>query len=337
MRKIAFLLWILMLFTTACNQKDDFTLKGEISNLSSDTILVFYQIPEYKLDTIISEKGVFEYSFVPDTLTMFSLIFDAKEQVPVFAEKGKTVQIKGTPSAPILKGEGENHLLNDILLLLRSTPQASLEATVDSLIQTNTHSFTNLYLIDKYFIRKDTIHYEQLNKYIEVQSGQIKDTPYLTNLLLKAEALNEKDKNKSIYTLLATERNGKKLPWSTIKDKYILLSFWASWHPQSMAEQDSIAKMIKTIQKEKIQIVSVSLDVNKEEWMKNSDRDTTQWKQVCDFKGWNNPVVKTQGIQTLPANILLDPNKRIIDRDIEIQTLSEKVKEHQEKNNKKRK
>ena len=94
MRKIAFLLWTLMLFTTACNQKDDFTLKGEISNLSSDTILVFYQIPEYKLDTIISEKGVFEYSFVPDTLTMFSLIFDAKEQVPVFAEKGKPYKLK---------------------------------------------------------------------------------------------------------------------------------------------------------------------------------------------------------------------------------------------------
>ena len=337
MRKIAFLLWTLMLFTTACNQKNDFTLKGEISNLSSDTILVFYQIPEYKLDTIISEKGAFEYSFVPDTLTMFSLIFDAKEQVPVFAEKGQTVHIKGNPDAPILKGEGENHLLNDILLLLRSTPQESLEATVDSLIQTNTHSFTNLYLIDRYFIRKDTIHYEQLNKYIEVQSGQIKDTPYLTNLLLKAETLNEKDKNKSIYSLFAIERNGKKLQWSTIKDKYILLSFWASWHPQSMAEQDSIAKMIKTIQKEKIQIVSVSLDMNKEEWMKNSDRDTTQWKQVCDFKGWNNPVVKTQGIQSLPCNILLDPNKRIIDKNIEIQTLSKKVKEHQEKNNKKRK
>jgi hypothetical protein len=326
----------MLLVTTACNdQKDNFILKGEITNLSSDTILVLYQTPEYKLDTIFSQKGVFEYSFTPDTLTIFSLIFDNKEEVPIYANKGENVSIKGSSTLPTIKGEGENKLMNDILHLLHTVPQESIESIVDSLISTNVHSFTNLYLIDKYSIRKDTINYKTLKKNIEIQSGQLKDTPYLMNLQTRMEALNEMDKNKSIYALHAKERSGENIKWTGIKNKYILLSFWASWHPQSLAEQDSIQEMKKTLKNKDILIVSVALDINKEEWLKHSVRDTTQWKQVCDFKGWNNPIIKAQGIQTLPYNILLEPNKRIMDKNIKILELEEKVKEHQERNNKK--
>jgi hypothetical protein len=326
----------MLLVTTACNdQKDNFILKGEITNLSSDTILVLYQTPEYKLDTIFSQKGVFEYSFIPDTHTIFSLILDNKEEVPIYANKGENVSIKGSSTSPTIKGEGENKLMNDILHLLHKCPQEFIESIVDSLISTNVHSFTNLYLIDKYSIRKDTINYKTLKKNIEIQSGQLKDTPYLMNLQTRMEALNEMDKNKSIYALHAKERSGENIKWTGIKNKYILLSFWASWHPQSLAEQDSIQEMIKTLKNKDILIVSVALDINKEEWLKHSVRDTTQWKQVCDFKGWNNPIIKAQGIQTLPYNILLEPNKRILDKNIKILELEEKVKEHQERNNKK--
>ena len=69
------------------------------------------------------------------------------------------------------------------------------------------------------------------------------------------------------------------------------------------------------------------MDLSKEDWLKASDRDTTQWRQSCDFKGWNNSIVKSQGINQLPANILLDKNKRVIARDISKKELVEKVKE----------
>ena len=67
--------------------------------------------------------------------------------------------------------------------------------------------------------------------------------------------------------------------------------------------------------------------MDKEAWLKASDRDTTQWRQICDFKGWNNPIIKSQHIQTLPANLLLDKNKRIIGRNIRGTELIEKVKQ----------
>ena len=86
------------------------------------------------------------------------------------------------------------------------------------------------------------------------------------------------------------------------------------------------------------------MDLDKEAWLKASDKDTTQWKQICDFKGWNNTLIKGQNIQELPFNLLLDKNKRIIERNIRGQELIDKVKKliqkdkdrEREKNSKKR-
>ncbi len=66
-------------------------------------------------------------------------------------------------------------------------------------------------------------------------------------------------------------------------------------------------------------------------------RDTTQWKQVCDFKGWNNSIVKQQGITRIPANILIGPDKRVITQDIRGKELIDKVRQLTEQDKEKEK
>ena len=319
---------ILASLTAGCNEeKSNFILKGHISDLSSDTLLVYYQVPEFKLDTIFCKEGAFEYLITPDTTTMFSLMFSAKESLPIFAQKGQSVQVTGSIEKPEIQGEGDNKLMNDILSLLRETPQRKQKHVVDSLIQANKESFTNLYLIDKYYATESYPNYTHLQKLIESQSGIIKDTPYMMLLQPKIEALSNKNKPQSVHTLMGQDRLGRNIKWNDIRDKYILIDFWASWNPQSVAEQDSLVSIIKALKKENFLICSISLDIDKEAWLKASDRDTTQWKQICDFKGWNQPLVKSQNIQSLPSNLLLDKHKRIIARDIRGKALIDKVKD----------
>ena len=94
----------------------------------------------------------------------------------------------------------------------------------------------------------------------------------------------------------------------------------------------------KALKKEKFAIISLSLDLDKKEWLeKTLQRDTTQWKQVCDFKGWDNSVVKQQGIIRLPANILIGPDKKVIAQDIRGKELTDKVKQLIEQDKKKEK
>ena len=337
MRKTIYLLLTFLCLMASCNsEKNSFTLKGEISGLSSDTLLVYYQVPEFKLDTIFCQKGIFEYIIEPDTTTMFSLIFNAEESLPIFAEKGQSVQVKGSTTELEIQGKGDNQLMNDILLLLKETPKRKIKRTVDSLIQANSHSFTNIYLIDKYYAHEKTPNYKHLEKLIESQSGIIKDTPYLMTLLPKIEDHNN-NRAQSIHTLIGQNREGEDFKWGDIRNQYVLIDFWASWHPKSMAEQDSLQTVLKALKKEKFIVCSVSLDLDKEAWLKASDRDTTQWKQICDFRGWNNTLVKGQNIHKLPNNLLLDKNKRIIARNIRGQELIDKVKDLIEKDKEKEK
>ena len=260
MKKLSFLFLALILLLTGCSKKSTFTLKGNISSLSSDTILVFYQEPNYKLDTIIAQNGKFSYTINSDTFTIFSLLLSDKEVLPVFANKGESVTWNGTPGDIQIKGKGDNERMAYILQAIKKTKADSLMFTVDRLIKENPHSFANI-------------------------------------------------------------------GWKEMKDKYILLDFWASWDKASMAAQDSLVNVQKALKKEKFLIVSLSLDLDKKEWLKACDKDTTRWKQVCDFKGWDNSIVKQQGITRLPANLLIAPNKRVVARDIRGKALIDKVKQ----------
>ena len=326
MKKTIYLLLTTILIITGCSEKTSFTLKGEISGLTSDTLLAYYLAPEYKIDTIICQKGKFEYSFTPDTLNVFKLLFNTEESLPIFADKGQAVEVKGTTTDFEIEGEGENKIMNDIFSLLRSTPEEKTMDIVDSLIQANKYSFTNLYLLDKYYTNDEYADFEHINKLIESQSGIIKDSPYIMDLQSRIAHLNAKQKNLSIPNLNGQDRKGEKIKWPTNRENYILVDFWASWHPESVAAQDSLVCMLKELKKEKFLVYSVSLDMDKDAWLKASERDTTQWYQVCDFKGWNNNILKNQGVQELPFNILLDKNKRIIAKNIRGKELISKVK-----------
>ena len=327
MRKATYsLLTLLLLILTNCGENKDFTLKGNISGLSSDTLLVYYQLPEYKLDTIIASNGVFNYTITPDTFSIFSIILDSANTYPIYVDKGQKVELSGTKEQIQCIGKGENQKLSEIRSLLNKVSSDSLLHKVDSIIRKNSFSFTNLYLLDKYYVNQPSPNYHKIKTFIDGMGGIIRETPYIMNLQAKIEQNSNKDKNRNVYNLLIKDRKGESIKWTSIRDQYILLDFWASWDKNSVAAQDSLVPVLKALKNEKFLVISVSLDLDKDEWLKASDRDTTQWLQVCDFTGWNNKLVKDQNIHTLPSNILLDKNKRVLERDIRGTELINKLK-----------
>lgn len=330
MRKLLFFLITLIVLMAGCGKKNTFTLKGNLQGLPSDTILVFYQEPDYKLDTIIAEKGKFTYTINPDTFTIFSLLLGEDNTLPIYADKGESVTLNGPIGQLQIKGKGENERQAQILQFINSLGNNtdSVMNAVDSLIKANPHSYTNIYLIDKYYVQDTLPDYEQIDQLVKGLSGIIKDTPYIIDLQNKLAEKSNLTENRSISSISCKDKNGKTVSWNSVKNKYILLDFWASWNKESVTAQDSLASVQKALKKERFTIISLSLDLDRQEWLAASHkRDTTQWKQVCDFKGWDNPIVKQQGINRLPANILISPDKRVIAKNIRGKELIDKVKE----------
>ncbi len=330
MKKLVNTLLASLLLLTACGEKDTFTLRGNLQGLPSDTILVYYQNPSFRLDTIIAEQGVFTYTFTPDTLTIFSLLLSTEEVLPIFADKGEEVTLKGRIDSLQIEGKGDNLEMKRLLQHLDTldTDRRKYRMAVDSLIKNRPFSFTNIYLINKYYTQDTLPKHEKMEELVKGLSGAVKDTPYMLDLQGKLEDMQEAAERRTVTSLTCKDKDGKLIGWNNLKNKYILLDFWASWDEKSRIAQDSLVRVQKALKKKKFTIVSLSLDLDRKAWLDAiAERDTTQWKQLCDFKGWNNEIVKLQGITRLPANILINPNRRIIARDIRGEALIDRVKE----------
>jgi len=75
------------------------------------------------------------------------------------------------------------------------------------------------------------------------------------------------------------------------------------------------------------QIISVSLDKDKEAWLKAIREDSLTWIHVSDLQFWKNAVALQYGIRSIPQNLLLDPNGIIIAKNLRGEALGKKLEE----------
>jgi peroxiredoxin len=109
------------------------------------------------------------------------------------------------------------------------------------------------------------------------------------------------------------------------RGKYVLIDFWASWCVPCRKENPAIRKIYNEFKDSGLLIVSVSLDTDKEKWLKAIKEDQLTWVHVSDLKGWENAVAKQYYVEAIPTNFLLDPSGVIIAKNLSGDELKEKL------------
>jgi peroxiredoxin len=122
--------------------------------------------------------------------------------------------------------------------------------------------------------------------------------------------------------------NGTPLSLSSkFGSKLLLIDFWASWcHPCRM-ENPNVVKVYNEFHKKGFDVIGVSLDRSKEDWVKAIADDKLTWTHVSDLKYWDNAAAKLYAVNSIPANFLLDENGVIIAKNLREGDLYNKVKE----------
>lgn len=121
--------------------------------------------------------------------------------------------------------------------------------------------------------------------------------------------------------------NGQQVALSKYKGKYVLVDFWASWCPPCRNENPNVVAVYNTYKDKNFEILGVSLDDDKDKWKNAIKEDQITWTQTSELKGWKSSIVDLYGIESIPSNVLIDPNGNVVGINLMGEDLKVKLEE----------
>jgi len=121
--------------------------------------------------------------------------------------------------------------------------------------------------------------------------------------------------------------NGKTISLASLRGKYVLVDFWASWCKPCRMENPKVVSAYQQFKDKNFTVLGVSLDKDKGAWVNAIKEDGLTWTHISDLKQWESSVVPLYQIEGIPFNVLLDPQGKIIAKGLRGEELLAKLAE----------
>ena len=334
---LLYLLMLLVLIACGEGQGDRARITGTITGLGTDTILIYGSDQMFdRVDTLFVSRGKFKRDVAVDTLSQAWMLFRNGQRVPLFLNKRSVIRIKGDTANLLnlqIEDKAENTLLGQFRAVADSVPTF---AQIDSFVVNNPASTVSLYLLKKQLLQAPNKRERlQLRPLLDSISEDLKHMPAYINLSEQMQVVVQSDTGKAVRYFRLRDIDNRWVSRTDFSNKWLLIHLWASWQDASRRQLSTLYKpFYKEIEKEKLTddfaLWGISLDVDRQQWLRAVDRDTLSWKQSCDLKGWSSEVIDIFNIQAMPANVLISPDGKIKAFNLTLKQLEAKLQEVKE-------
>lgn len=171
--------------------------------------------------------------------------------------------------------------------------------------------------------------FEELEEAINRYDAPISESYHINSLKEKLERMRRVNVGQMFTDIKLLTPEGKEIALSdyAAKGKYVLIYFWGSWNGPCCQENPNVVALYDRYKNKGFEIVGISLDRDKNSWIKGIAEYKITWPQMSDLKQWESEAAKLYNINSIPSTILLDKEGVIVAKDLIGKELEEKIAE----------
>ena len=356
MRKLLLSIVAASMTLAACNAQSGYKVTGTVEGMP-DGKAIIATVNGSSLDTLAKadvKNGSFEFTGnVSEPTGAYIMVIGQRGAIPFMLENANITVNAGQAGLTVTGSEGQK--IYDQFMAINATAQqeamklqqeyqaangdqAKMQAVQEAyaklmtdaqaketeLIKANPDSYVSTFVIVSGMGQMEV---EQLKEQYALLGEKVKASAQGKAIAAQIAKLESTAIGQIAPNFTITTPEGESISLYDIKGKVKLIDFWASWCGPCRGENPHVVEIYKEYHPKGLEIFGVSLDNNKEAWVKAIADDGLVWKHGSDLKGWQSAPAQLYSVSGIPHTVLLDENNKIIAKNLRGDELKQKIAE----------